>query len=128
MEYIVNLIFIKILFSFSFPPPYVKGHSSNKWLLDAFADFWSFWLPSDTMTTIRRYVVCNLRTKSGFFSGWINLHINPLSCGKVWLTTNTIFCMCNIWVIRRRNVIYFYNKKSYLDQLCHCRSLRIWCH
>ena len=27
------------------------------------------------------------------------------------LTTNIIFGICNIWVIRRRNVIYLYNKK-----------------
>jgi hypothetical protein len=44
------------------------------------------------------------------------------------LTPNMIFGMCNIWVIRRRNVIYLYNKKSHLDQLFHCQSLRIWCH
>jgi hypothetical protein len=47
---------------------------------------------------------------------------------KVGLTTNMIFGMCNIWVIRRRNVIYPYNKKSHLDQLFHCQSFRIWCH
>jgi hypothetical protein len=47
---------------------------------------------------------------------------------KVWLTPNTIFCMCNIWVIRRRNVIYLYSKNSLPDQLFHCQSFRIWCH
>ena len=44
---------------------------------------------------------------------------------KVRLTTDIIFGMCNIWVIRRRNVTYFYNKKSHLDQLFHCQSFRI---
>jgi hypothetical protein len=47
---------------------------------------------------------------------------------KVWLTTNMIFGTRNIWVIRRRNVIYLYNKKSHLDQLFHRQSFRIWCH
>ena len=27
---------------------------------------------------------------------------------------NMIFCMCNIWAIRRRNVIYLYKKNSIL--------------
>ena len=44
---------------------------------------------------------------------------------KVRLTPNMIFGMCNIWVIRRRNVIYLYDKKSHVDQLFHCQSLRI---
>jgi nucleobase transporter 1/2 len=44
---------------------------------------------------------------------------------KVRQTTNMIFGMCNIWVIRRRNVIYLYNKKSHLDQLFHCQSFQI---
>jgi hypothetical protein len=41
------------------------------------------------------------------------------------LTTNMIFGMCNIWVIRRKNVLYLYNKKSHLDQHFHCQSFRI---
>ena len=36
-----------------------------------------------------------------------------------------IFGMCSIWVIRRRNVMYLYNKKLYFDQLFHCQSFRI---
>jgi hypothetical protein len=47
---------------------------------------------------------------------------------KVRLTPNIIFCMCNIWVILRRNAIYLYSKKFHLDQLFHCQSFRIWCH
>jgi hypothetical protein len=47
---------------------------------------------------------------------------------KVPLTPNMIFfCMCNIWVILRRNAIYLYSKKFHLDQLFHCQSFRIWC-
>ena len=38
------------------------------------------------------------------------------------------FGMCNIWVIRRRNVIYLYSKKPHLDQLFHCQTFRIRCH
>jgi hypothetical protein len=52
-----------------------------------------------------------------------------VACLIVWLTLNIIFCMCNIWVILRRNVIYLYNKKPHLDQLFHCQSSRydvIW--
>jgi hypothetical protein len=44
---------------------------------------------------------------------------------KVRLTRNMIFGLCNIWVIRRRNVIYLYNKKSHLDQLFRYQSFRI---
>ena len=43
---------------------------------------------------------------------------------KVRLTPNMIFGMCNIWVIRRRNVIYLYSKKPHLDQRFHCQSSR----
>ena len=35
-----------------------------------------------------------------------------------------IFCMGNIWVILRRNVIYLYSKKPHLDQLFNCQSSR----
>jgi hypothetical protein len=32
--------------------------------------------------------------------------------------------MCNIWVIRRRNVMYLYSKKSHLDQLFNVKVSR----
>ena len=54
--YSLNVAYdINLLYLYSFPPPYVKGHSSNKWLLNSFADFWSFWLPMDTFPTIKLY-------------------------------------------------------------------------
>jgi hypothetical protein len=33
------------------------------------------------------------------------------------LSPNLVVGVCNIWVNRRRNVIYLYNKKFHLDQL-----------
>jgi ABC-type sulfate transport system permease subunit len=65
------------------------------------------------------------------FSHSDNCWLTTICCTivlKLRLTTNMIFGMCNIWVIRRRNFIYLYSKKSYLDQLFHCQSFRIWCH
>ena len=45
-----------LLPSHSFPPPFVTGPNSGQWLRDALAKAWSYWLPSDTMDTIRRCV------------------------------------------------------------------------
>ena len=46
---------------------------------------------------------------------------------KVRLSPNMIFCMCNIWVILKRTVIYLYSKKPH-DQLFHCKTFQIRCH
>ena len=41
---------------------------------------------------------------------------------KVVQTPWTNFCLCNIWVISRRNVIYLNNKKPHLDRLFHSQT------
>ena len=70
----------------SFPPPYVKSHSSNKWLLDAFADYWSFWLPEDTMATIKRGGYYTVLHSKGFRI--ISLNDNYCNNENWWLLIN----------------------------------------
>ena len=43
---------------------------------------------------------------------------------KVVVTPWTHFCLCNIWVISRRNAIYLYNKKPHLDRLFDFQTFR----
>lgn len=38
----------------SFPPPFVTGHNSHQWLLQAVAKSWSRWLPASTVPTIEK--------------------------------------------------------------------------
>ncbi|XP_028396329.1 sphingomyelin phosphodiesterase-like [Dendronephthya gigantea] len=70
----------------SFPPPYVKGHSSNKWLLDSFADFWSFWLPQETKATIKRGGYYTVLHSKGFRI--ISLNDNYCNNENWWLLIN----------------------------------------
>ncbi|KAM4697277.1 sphingomyelin phosphodiesterase [Discoglossus pictus] len=37
----------------SFPPPYVHGNQSSRWLYDAMAQEWGVWLPSPALGTLR---------------------------------------------------------------------------
>ncbi|XP_046847921.1 sphingomyelin phosphodiesterase-like [Xenia sp. Carnegie-2017] len=71
----------------SFPPPFVTGKSSNKWLLDSFADFWSFWLPEHTGPTIRRGGYYTVLHSKGFRI--ISLNDNYCNNQNWWLLINS---------------------------------------
>ena len=54
-----------LLFDFSFPPPYVKGNYSEKWLYDAVAKSWGTWLGPESAQTIARLVCMSLSIEVG---------------------------------------------------------------
>lgn len=37
----------------SFPPPFIEGNQSSRWLYDAMAEAWEPWLPAEALRTLR---------------------------------------------------------------------------
>lgn len=70
----------------SFPPPFVHGHSSNKWLLDGVADLWSVWLPEDTLPSMKKGGYYTVLHSEGFRI--VSLNDNYCNNQNWWLLIN----------------------------------------
>lgn len=71
----------------SFPPPYITGNQSNEWLLNAFADQWSAWLPPSALETIRWGGYYNAKIRDGLRV--ISLQTNYGNSENYWLLINS---------------------------------------
>ncbi|KAH0625312.1 hypothetical protein JD844_033821 [Phrynosoma platyrhinos] len=71
----------------SFPPPYVPGNQSSRWLYDAMADAWSPWLTPEALDTLRLGGFYTLLMRPGL--RLVSLNMNFCSEANFWLLINS---------------------------------------
>jgi sphingomyelin phosphodiesterase len=71
----------------SFPPLTITGPNSNQWLRDALAEYWSNWLPSDTIATIKKGGYYTTLIRKGL--RLISLNMNYCNNNNWWLLINS---------------------------------------
>ncbi|XP_034787933.3 sphingomyelin phosphodiesterase isoform X2 [Pan paniscus] len=66
----------------SFPPPFIEGNHSSRWLYEAMAKAWEPWLPAEALRTLR--YLSSMETQEGKRKVHIIGHIPPGHCLKSW--------------------------------------------
>ncbi|XP_069325549.1 sphingomyelin phosphodiesterase isoform X3 [Eulemur rufifrons] len=65
-----------------FPPPFIEGNHSSRWLYEAMAKAWAPWLPAEALRTLR--YSRSMETQAGKRNVHIIGHIPPGHCLKSW--------------------------------------------
>ncbi|XP_031316018.2 sphingomyelin phosphodiesterase isoform X2 [Camelus dromedarius] len=65
-----------------FPPPFIEGNQSSRWLYEAMAKAWEPWLPAEALHTLR--YLRPIETQEGRRQVHIIGHIPPGHCLKSW--------------------------------------------
>ncbi|KAL2806609.1 sphingomyelin phosphodiesterase isoform 5 [Daubentonia madagascariensis] len=65
-----------------FPPPFIEGNHSSRWLYEAMAKAWEPWLPAEALRTLR--YSRSMETQEGKRNVHIIGHIPPGHCLKSW--------------------------------------------
>ncbi|XP_063058906.1 sphingomyelin phosphodiesterase [Engraulis encrasicolus] len=71
----------------SFPPPFIHGNRSSKWLYDTMAEEWSAWLPEQALATIREAGYYTLQIQPGL--RLVSLNMNFCARENFWLMVNS---------------------------------------
>uniref|UniRef100_H0WLG5 Sphingomyelin phosphodiesterase n=2 Tax=Otolemur garnettii TaxID=30611 RepID=H0WLG5_OTOGA len=70
-----------------FPPPFIKGNHSSRWLYEAMAKAWEPWLPAEALHTLRTGGFYALSPRPGL--RLISLNMNFCSRENFWLLINS---------------------------------------
>ncbi|XP_056103735.1 sphingomyelin phosphodiesterase [Rhinichthys klamathensis goyatoka] len=71
----------------SFPPPFVHGNWSSRWLYDTMAKEWASWLPEEALETIRRGGFYTVEVQRGL--RLVSLNMNFCARENYWLMVNS---------------------------------------
>ncbi|XP_067113677.1 sphingomyelin phosphodiesterase [Osmerus mordax] len=71
----------------SFPPPFVHGNRSSRWLYDAMAEEWAPWLPEPALKTLRRGGFYTVEVQPGLRV--VSLNMNFCARENFWLMVNS---------------------------------------
>lgn len=71
----------------SFPPPFVHGNRSSRWLYDTMADEWAPWLPEQALQTLRRAGFYAVQIQPGL--RLVSLNMNFCARENFWLMVNS---------------------------------------
>ncbi|XP_051971914.1 sphingomyelin phosphodiesterase-like [Xyrauchen texanus] len=71
----------------SFPPPFMHGNWSSRWLYDTMAKEWAQWLPEDALETIRRGGFYTAEIERGLRV--VSLNMNFCARENFWLMVNS---------------------------------------
>ncbi|XP_016095597.1 sphingomyelin phosphodiesterase [Sinocyclocheilus grahami] len=71
----------------SFPPPFVHGNRSSRWLYDTMAEEWAPWLPKEALETIRRGGFYTVEVERGLRV--VSLNMNFCAQENYWLMVNS---------------------------------------
>ncbi|TRY83160.1 hypothetical protein DNTS_020663 [Danionella cerebrum] len=71
----------------SFPPPFVHGNHSSRWLYDTMAKEWAPWLPKKALDTIRHAGFYTLQIEPGL--RLVSLNMNFCARENYWLMVNS---------------------------------------
>uniref|UniRef100_A0A9J8A1K8 Sphingomyelin phosphodiesterase n=1 Tax=Cyprinus carpio carpio TaxID=630221 RepID=A0A9J8A1K8_CYPCA len=71
----------------SFPPPFVHGNRSSRWLYDTMAEEWAPWLPKEALETIRRGGFYTVEVERGLRV--VSLNTNYCARENYWLMVNS---------------------------------------
>lgn len=71
----------------SFPPPFVHGNESSRWLYEAMAEAWKDWLTPEALYTLRLAGFYTVKLSPGL--RLVSLNMNFCSIGNFWLLINS---------------------------------------
>lgn len=71
----------------SFPPPFIEGNQSSRWLYEAMAEAWESWLPAEALRTLRIGGFYAFSPRPGL--RLISLNMNFCSRENFWLLINS---------------------------------------
>ncbi|KAF4108171.1 sphingomyelin phosphodiesterase [Onychostoma macrolepis] len=71
----------------SFPPPFIHGNRSSRWLYDTMAEEWAPWLPKEALETIRRGGFYTVEVERGLRV--VSLNMNFCARENYWLMVNS---------------------------------------
>ncbi|MCI4388328.1 hypothetical protein PGIGA_G00084420 [Pangasianodon gigas] len=71
----------------SFPPPFVHGNRSSRWLYDTMAEEWAPWLPAQALETLRRGGFYTAQVQPGLRVASLNM--NFCARENYWLMVNS---------------------------------------
>ncbi|KAK9968276.1 hypothetical protein ABG768_002610 [Culter alburnus] len=71
----------------SFPPPFVHGNRSSRWLYDTMAKEWASWLPEEALKTIRHGGFYTVEVQRGLRV--VSLNMNFCARENYWLMVNS---------------------------------------
>ncbi|KAG5844721.1 hypothetical protein ANANG_G00165530 [Anguilla anguilla] len=71
----------------SFPPPFVHGNRSSRWLYDTMAEEWAPWLPEQALQTLRRAGFYAVQIQPGL--RLVSLNMNFCARENFWLMVNS---------------------------------------
>uniref|UniRef100_A0A673Z0Y8 Sphingomyelin phosphodiesterase n=1 Tax=Salmo trutta TaxID=8032 RepID=A0A673Z0Y8_SALTR len=71
----------------SFPPPFVRGNRSSRWLYDTMAEEWAPWLPEQALKTLRHGGFYTVEVQPGLRV--VSLNMNFCAKENYWLMVNS---------------------------------------
>ncbi|XP_030055726.1 sphingomyelin phosphodiesterase [Microcaecilia unicolor] len=71
----------------NFPPPYIHGNKSSRWLYEAMAEAWKDWLTPEALHTLRLGGFYTVKLNPGL--RLVSLNMNFCSPGNFWLLMNS---------------------------------------